>query len=730
MQGIPAQVGNTVQQNVPVQGAQQNAQASPTQVEGSVAQIVPDQGMQQSEAVIQPENVMQNAGNQSVNAMQGVPNQPQNVMQNAETAQGVSVQNVQNGVINAPAQEGMPAPQVNVTPAPLETIPTEMEQGVAQMQQTSQTNIAQDEMRGMPEQVRQEEAPLLEIPEYAAARSRGDWGTVAQIAKIARMPRVSQFYHALRERANAAAEPVKTPVPVVGVRPNVPTRLPDNLEERRKLGRALGRFMLANGIPDSPILRDNLAMGRGKAIKAANDRISAWEEKHAEQEARAAQYEGVNARQTAQEDAQGAQNVVDDRILAQHGEHAQNAYQTVRGKSAQKQGNKKNADKGGGVVVTGNEFGSYKDLKELRKKALQYYKEYLQGTSVENALLGEINIDDVGLVEFTGSGKRELKNSSAKEEKLLLVKHLPELIRDATEISGKKSSKENHLGEYFYYLHTSAEFNGQITPVEITLVKRNNGVIQYYNHTLPTLEKGNKNEGASVSTEPESLNGPSETPSIHAPSSTSTISSEAEESKENNLNDNEREAVKGLSADAKNVYQIVRDKLAETKNKKIVRAASVGAALFARHADIIARKVRAALGKPFTAMDYYRTWFDLRYGGEESGFTQAAMKKSDATSLSEFSRQMRTPEAGSGSRKKTFLRITAPSGAFVDVAQDDMIHMHNHHPEMTDEDFSIIQENMEKFLRVHQDKTGKRRLWRGDCSLQNKNAARSCGRIL
>ena len=189
--------------------------------------------------------------------------------------------------------------------------------------------------------------------------------------------------------------------------------------------------------------------------------------------------------------------------------------------------------------------------------------------------------------------------------------------------------------------------------------------------------------------------------------STSTISSEAEESKEKSLNDNEREAVKGLSADAKNVYQMVRDKLAGMKNKKVARAASAGAVLLARHADIIARKVRATLGTPFTAMDYYRTWFDLQYGGEESGFTQAAMKKSDATSLSEFSRQMRTPVAGSGSRKKTFLRITSPSGAFVDVTQDDMIHMHNHHPEMTDEDFAVIQENMENFLRVHQDKTGK-----------------------
>ncbi|MFC2385052.1 MAG: hypothetical protein ACFNP5_07800, partial [Hoylesella saccharolytica] len=94
-------------------------------------------------------------------------------------------------------------------------------------------------------------------------------------------------------------------------------------------------------------------------------------------------------------------------------------------------------------------------------------------------------------------------------------------------------------------------------------------------------------------------------------------------SKEKALSDNEREAVKGLSADAKNVYQMVRDKLSGMKNKKVARAASAGAVLLARHADIIARKVRATLGTPFTAMDYYRTWFDLQNGGEADGFTQA-----------------------------------------------------------------------------------------------------------
>ena len=397
------------------------------------------------------------------------------------------------------------------------------------------------------------------------------------------------------------------PIPVVGVRPLVPDRLPDSTTGRRDLAHALGRFMMANNIPISKGLRDDLSIGYGKAIRYADEKIRKWENERA-----------GNAPQTAQGGAQSTETPIDDRMLAQRGERAQNGSKAVRGKSAQKQGNKKAADKGG-VVVTGDEFGTYENINELRGKALKYYKEHLQGTIVENALLGEINIDDVGIVEFTGSGKRELKNSSAKEEKLLLVRYLSELIRDATEISGKKSSKENHHGEYFYYLHTSAEINGQITPVEITLIKRNNGTIQYYNHTLPTLEKSKKDEGASVSTEPESLNEPSASPSIHAPSSPSTISPEEAESKENPLHEDEQTALKGLSADAKDVYRLVRDKLAGSSNKKVARAASVGAVPLARHADIIARKIRTAVGKPFTAMDYYRNMFALNTEGDKRG---------------------------------------------------------------------------------------------------------------
>ena len=378
------------------------------------------------------------------------------------------------------------------------------------------------------------------------------------------------------------------PIPVVGVRPLVPERLPDSTTGRRDLAHALGRFMMANNIPVSKGLRDDLSIGYRKAILYADEKIRKWENERA-----------GNAPQTAQGGAQSTETQADNRMLAQRGERAQNGSKAVRGQSAQKQGNKKAADKGE-LVLAGD-----KPLTQQTKKDHLIYS---------NPGLGAATESNAGAVSA----------------------------------SAKKVGADTRGG-------------------------------------TPASDKSGDLD-------------------------TSTISPEETESKENPLHEDEQAALKGLSADAKDVYRLVRDKLADSSNKKVARAASVGAVLLARHADIIARKIRTALGKPFTAMDYYRNMFALKTEGDKTGSNalhQAAMKKSDTTSLSEFSRQMRKPEAGSGSRKKMFLRITAPSGAFVDVAQDDMIHMHNHHPEMTDEDFAVIQENMENFLRVHQDKTEK-----------------------
>ena len=101
-------------------------------------------------------------------------------------------------------------------------------------------------------------------------------------------------------------------------------------------------------------------------------------------------------------------------------------------------------------------------------------------------------------------------------------------------------------------------------------------------------------------------------------SSVSNIPSEQEKSKEKSvqaksapLTKQEQEALTGTSEEAKEAYRIVRDKLAKSKNKAVVRAAKVGATLFARHADIYAKAYSKATGKPYTALDYLQDKFGL-----------------------------------------------------------------------------------------------------------------------
>ena len=474
---------------------EQSAQAVPTQGDASVQQIVPEQTAQpMMDGQVSP-TIPQAGDMQGANAAQmSAPVQPENVMQNPQMVQGTDGQIVPQNIHTENVFDA-PVPQNAVNsavPTPSEGLAAEIEQGTADAQPMPQPMETQANMDDVQQAILQREAPLLAVPAYVQARQNGDLNTAAQIAQQVGANDVAQLYgmllahrdgqaanvtpYAPQQNTPQAAVPVKAPVPVVGVRPNVPTKLPDNLGARRALGISLNKFMTDNKLQFAQNGRLDLVAGRGQAIRAADKKITLWEENRAAQEQEAAKNRSVNPSEKAQEGVQDTQNDVHDKMLAQRGMDAQNGAESARGKSVQNQGNKKAADKDG------------------------------------------------------------------------------------------------------------------------------------------------VSEGASVSTEPESFNESSASPSIHAPSSISTISSEAEEK---SLNDNEREAVKGLSADAKNVYQMVRDKLSGMKNKKVSRAASAGAVLLARHADIIARKVRATLGTPFTAMDYYRTWFDLQNGGESDGFTQA-----------------------------------------------------------------------------------------------------------
>lgn len=146
------------------------------------------------------------------------------------------------------------------------------------------------------------------------------------------------------------------------------------------------------------------------------------------------------------------------------------------------------------VTVTGNEFGKYVDLKDLRQKAKTYYKEHLQGTSVENSILGRVNLPD-NTIDFTRRGISKSVSTSAKENKLLLIKYLPDLIRNATDISSNKNQKNKREAIQYSYLKSKAIIDGKEQNVEITIFTDVNGN-KYYNHVLP--EEENKKRSLSV----------------------------------------------------------------------------------------------------------------------------------------------------------------------------------------------------------------------------------------
>lgn len=146
------------------------------------------------------------------------------------------------------------------------------------------------------------------------------------------------------------------------------------------------------------------------------------------------------------------------------------------------------------VTVTGDEFGKYVDLKDLRQKAKTYYKEHLQGTSVENSILGRVNLPD-NTIDFTRRGISKSVSTSAKENKLLLIKYLPDLIRNATDISSNKNQKNKREAIQYSYLKSKAIIDGKEQNVEITIFTDVNGN-KYYNHVLP--EEENKKRSLSV----------------------------------------------------------------------------------------------------------------------------------------------------------------------------------------------------------------------------------------
>ena len=137
--------------------------------------------------------------------------------------------------------------------------------------------------------------------------------------------------------------------------------------------------------------------------------------------------------------------------------------------------------------IIGNELGSYKDISDLRNKALDFYKNKLQGTSVHNAVLGDIRLGK-GFTEndvyFSGKGRKEMAHTSAKIEKLLAVKYLGNILANSNFVTEAASAKEKHNGEHFYYIHSAVNVGGRKQYVVVNVIQRRGGELFYYNHNV------------------------------------------------------------------------------------------------------------------------------------------------------------------------------------------------------------------------------------------------------
>ncbi len=146
--------------------------------------------------------------------------------------------------------------------------------------------------------------------------------------------------------------------------------------------------------------------------------------------------------------------------------------------------------------LTGDEFGPYTDIKELREKAEIYFRNRLQGGTAYNAILGKIRFEEKknGDIAFTGSGRKKMLHTAARKEKLFAVKRLKEIIANANVMTESASEKEKSAGKMFYYLHGALMINGEKKYVVVTVETNKGDVLTYKNHNVFTEEEYKKIE--------------------------------------------------------------------------------------------------------------------------------------------------------------------------------------------------------------------------------------------
>ncbi|MDR1397020.1 MAG: DUF2213 domain-containing protein [Desulfarculales bacterium] len=143
---------------------------------------------------------------------------------------------------------------------------------------------------------------------------------------------------------------------------------------------------------------------------------------------------------------------------------------------------------GQSTTITGNELGEYKNVKELRQKAVDYYKNNLQGKPAHR--------DDIGEIRFSDKGLDKTIHLSANEDKLLMFPALKGIVE-----TGKLGKEEalNHPRKdgivAFIPVTKTVDFKGKPKEVEVLLGKDAFGKL-YYNLYLDNSRQAEKRKNS------------------------------------------------------------------------------------------------------------------------------------------------------------------------------------------------------------------------------------------
>jgi hypothetical protein len=100
---------------------------------------------------------------------------------------------------------------------------------------------------------------------------------------------------------------------------------------------------------------------------------------------------------------------------------------------------KKKASKDRPIQLKGDELGKYKDIGELRKKAIDYYRNHLQGEKVKNDELE-------GEVMFSKKGIDKFEYTARSENKLKMIVALKDIIENGNYMGAEELYKERNDG--------------------------------------------------------------------------------------------------------------------------------------------------------------------------------------------------------------------------------------------------------------------------------------------